>query len=179
MIVYDLQCRHGCDRFEAWFKSSDDYDRQQERALVMCPHCGSAQVGKAVQAPRLARKGNQLPEVSTPRRERPAAPSAPASGLSVPAPPAAPAGNAVASVPLPPQAVEMIHKLAQMQAEALKSSRYVGAKFAEDARAMHYGERETEIIHGQATPDEAQELLEEGIAVMPLPFPVTPPEQAN
>jgi hypothetical protein len=73
----------------------------------------------------------------------------------------------------------MIQALAKMQAEALKSSRFVGDKFADNARAMHYGERDTESIHGQATLAEAKELLEEGIGVMPLPLPVVPPEQAN
>ncbi len=73
----------------------------------------------------------------------------------------------------------MMRKLATIQAEALKQSRWVGESFAEDARAMHYGEREVEAIHGQATMEEAQELLEEGIAVAPLPFPVAPPGKAN
>ena len=169
MIVYDLECRSGSHRFEGWFKSSDDFARQQERALVTCPYCGSSDVDKAVQAPRLTRKGNQLAEPYSQGRALQAPKPA------VPAGPSAP----VASAPLPPQALELMHKLAQMQAEALKTSRYVGDAFADDARAMHYGERDVEAIHGQATLDEAQELLEEGIAVMPLPFPVVPPDQAN
>lgn len=163
MIVYDLECRSGLHRFEGWFKSSDDFSHQQQRGLVTCPHCGSPDVGKAVQAPRVGRKGNQM-SVSPPKRQDGSAEA-----------PAAP----VANVPLPPEAVEMIRKLAKMQAEALGSSRYVGKKFVEDARAMHYGERDAETIHGEATIAEAQELAEEGIAVMPLPFPVIPPEQAN
>lgn len=163
MIVYDLECLSGQHRFEGWFKSSDDFVHQRERGLVTCPHCGSADVGKAIQAPRIGRKGNQMPEPIRRRQDGPAeVPSAP-----------------VASVPLPPEAVEMIGKLASLQAEALKSSRYVGRKFADDARAMHYGERDAEAIHGQATVAEAQELAEEGISVMPLPFPVLPPDQAN
>jgi hypothetical protein len=161
-IVFDLECRSAQHRFEGWFKSSDDYARQQERGLVACPHCGSADVGKAVQAPRLARKGNQRAEV--PAR---ATPSLPAPAPAVPA------------APLPPQAIEVLQKLAVMQAEALKSSRFVGDSFAEDARAMHYGEREVETIHGRASVEQAKELIEEGIALTPLPFPVTPPEQAN
>ncbi|AOR75885.1 DUF1178 family protein [Novosphingobium resinovorum] len=165
MIVFDLECREAQHRFEGWFKSSDDYARQQERGLVACPHCGSGEVAKAVQAPRLARKGNQLPQV---------APS-PAPARAKAPPPSAPVANA----PLPPQAAELMQALATMQAEALKSSRYVGESFAKDARAMHYGEREVETIHGQASPAEAKELIEEGIGLMPLPFPVVPPEQAN
>ncbi|VWX51948.1 DUF1178 family protein [Novosphingobium sp. 9U] len=166
MIVYDLECRAGAHKFEGWFGSSDDFARQQERGLLTCPHCGSAEVGKALMAPRVARKGNQLPEPVRATR-----PKRPVPEANTPAP--------VASAPLPPEAVALMHKLASMQAEALKSSRFVGESFAEDARAMHYGEREAEIIHGQATIAEAKELLEEGIAVAPLPFPVVPPEQAN
>ena len=66
-----------------------------------------------------------------------------------------------------------------MQAEALKQSRWVGDKFVEDAKAMHYGEREHEAIHGEATLEQAKDLLEEGIGVAPLPFPVIPPDKAN
>jgi hypothetical protein len=73
----------------------------------------------------------------------------------------------------------MMQAMAAMQAEALKQSRYVGEKFADETRAIHYGERQAETIHGQATLEEAKELLEEGIAVMPLPFPVAPPEELN
>jgi hypothetical protein len=164
MIVFDLECREGAHKFEGWFSSSDDFARQQERGLVTCPQCGSAQVGKALMAPRVARKGNQLVETSRTRKAEPV--------------PVTPAGS-MTSTPLPPQAMAMMHKLATMQAEALKSSRFVGKSFADDARAMHYGEREVEPIHGQASLAEAKELLEEGIAVAPLPFPVVPPEQAN
>lgn len=163
MIVYDLECRSGQHRFEGWFKSSGDFACQQERGLVTCPDCGSTDVGKAIQAPRLGRKGNQL---SAPIRQR---------RDSVAEAPTAP----VANVQLPAEAVEMIQKLARMQTEALKSSRYVGKTFVEDARAMYYGEREVETIHGEATLAEAKEMAEEGIGVMPLPFPVAPPEQAN
>ena len=59
MIVFDLECRPVGHRFEGWFGSSDDYVRQQERGLVTCPTCGSAEVGKAVMAPNVGRKGNQ------------------------------------------------------------------------------------------------------------------------
>jgi hypothetical protein len=163
MIVFDLECRGAGHNFEGWFGSSDDFARQQERGLVTCPQCGSADVGKAVMAPRVARKGNQLPEPVRPGEVR---------RMSEAATP-------VSSAPIPPEAVALMQKLATMQAEALKSSRFVGESFAEDARAMHYGERKAEVIHGQATVSEAKELIEEGIAIAPLPFPVVPPEQAN
>jgi hypothetical protein len=66
--------------------------------------------------------------------------------------------------------------LAAAQAKALQDSTWVGARFAEESRAMHYGERPHSTIHGQATRDEAAALADEGIAVSPLPFPFAPPE---
>ena len=73
----------------------------------------------------------------------------------------------------------MMRALAMAQAEALKSSRWVGGKFAEQARAMHYGEQDAEMIHGQATPDEARALIEEGVEVAPVLFPIAPPGEVN
>ena len=164
MIVFDLECRTGKHRFEGWFSSSDDYASQQQRGLVNCPECGSADVGKALTAPNLGRKGNQIEAARPAKPQHGSQPMAQAKG-----------GGA----PLPPEAVQMMQKLAAMQAEAIKESRWVGESFAEDARAMHYGERDAESIHGQATLEEAKALLEEGIEVAPLPFPVAPPGKAN
>lgn len=162
MIVFDLECRTGKHRFEGWFGSSDDYARQQERGLVTCPTCGSADVGKAVMAPAVGRKGNQFSVPSV-----------------VPAPAQAAAPAPAGEVKLPPEAVQMFKALAAMQAEALKSSRWVGGNFAEDARAMHYGEKEAEAIHGQASVDEVRELVDEGIEIAPVLFPIAPPNETN
>lgn len=152
MIVFDLECSPGGHRFECWFASSDDFAAQAQRGLVCCPTCGASEVAKAPMAPRVPRKGNQ--QTATPRLP-------------------------VANRTLPPEAQAMMHRLAAMQAEALKQSRWVGDGFAEQSRAMHYGEREAELIHGQATLGEARDLLEEGIGIAPLPFPVAPPEALN
>lgn len=171
MIVYDLLCRDGGHRFEGWFGSSDDFARQQEGGLLCCPQCGSADVGKAPMAPAVGRKGNQVSVLPH------AGPAAAAASMSAPAAPGG--GKAVRTGSLPPEAMKVMQALAQMQAEALKHSRWVGDSFADDARAMHYGEREAEPIHGQATLDEARDLIEEGIELAPLPFPVAPPGKAN
>ncbi|WP_156839225.1 DUF1178 family protein [Novosphingobium aquimarinum] len=176
MIVFDLECREGGHRFEGWFGSSQDFAQQQERGLLACPSCGSSEVAKAVMAPNVGRKGNQT--VAKPHRQiedKAAGSDGVAAGGSSGAKPPAP----VASKPLPPEAIEMITKLATLQAEALKSSRYVGRTFAEDVRAMHYGERDHEVVHGETSAEEAIELLEEGIAIAPLPFPVAPPDKTN
>ncbi|MBK6801122.1 MAG: DUF1178 family protein [Novosphingobium sp.] len=160
MIVFDLECRTGGHRFEGWFSSSGDFAAQAGRGLVSCPECGSADVVKAVMAPNVGRKGNQLPATRAAER-----------GIE-------PAQQHAAGK-LPPEAVQMMQALAAMQAEALKQSRWVGGNFAEQSRKMHYGEADAETIHGQATLGEARELLEEGIPVMPLPFPVAPPDKLN
>ena len=154
MIVFDLECRVGGHRFEGWFASSEQFAAQQARGLVCCPHCGSADVGKAVMAPHVGRKGNQA--VAKVPRDAPVM------------------GGALA-----PEAQAVMAKLAELQSAALKDSRWVGKGFAAESRAIHYGEREAETIHGQATPEEAKELQDEGIALMPLPFPIAPPDELN
>lgn len=163
MIVFDLQCEPGGHRFEGWFGSSADFENQQARGLVSCPSCGSASVGKAVMAPNVGRKGNQL----TLQRPQPDVSSG------------AVADQPVSNLPLPPEAVAILKAVAAMQAEAIKSSTWVGESFADDARAMHYGEKDVAAIHGRATINEARELMEEGIPVAPLIVPFVPPEEAN
>ncbi|MFC0589211.1 DUF1178 family protein [Novosphingobium aquiterrae] len=153
MIVYDLVCQPLQHRFEAWFASSQAFTDQQERGLLCCPQCGTADVVKAPMAPAVGRKGNSNDVVSNP--------------------------SAVVGGTMPPAIQEVMTKLAAMQAAALKQSKWVGGDFAEQSRAMHYGERDQETIHGQASPAEAKALVQEGIAVMPLPFPVAPPDELN
>jgi hypothetical protein len=133
MIVFDLHCRDGGETFEAWFRSTADYEQQREAGLVQCPVCQSANVGKAPMAPRVPRKGSDSP----------------------------------------------IARLAAVQAELLKDSRWVGDEFTDTARAMHSGEIEREQVHGNATLEQARSLVDDGIPVAPLPLPVVPPSQVN
>jgi hypothetical protein len=154
MIVYDLSCDNG-HRFEGWFGSSDDFTSQSEDGLLSCPRCGSDSVGKAPMAPAVPKKGNQAQPAPVGARQP------------------------MARGPMPPQVAEALQKLAEAQAGALRESKWVGDAFAEQSRAMHYGERDAETIHGQATPDEARALFEEGIPVTALPFPVAPPDELN
>jgi hypothetical protein len=160
MIVFELECRGG-HRFEGWFSSSAEFAAQVERGLIDCPQCGSPDVAKAPTAPRLARKGNQG-HAPPPQAERP--------------PETAPV---LATPSLPPPVMAAMRAMAAVQAEAIKRSRWVGDAFAEESRAMHYGERDRATIHGQATRDEAEALVEEGIAIAPLLFPVAPPDELN
>jgi hypothetical protein len=154
MIVFDLTCSPAGHRFEGWFASTFAFEEQVKRALVTCPQCGSADVIKAVMAPSVGRKGNQQAVKSATR--------VPVSGGK-----------------LPPAAQELMSKMAAMQAQALQNSTWVGDKFVDLSRAMHYGESAQTTIHGEATLAEASQLIEEGIAVVPLPFPVAPPDEVN
>jgi len=157
MIVYDLIC-HQNHRFEGWFGSSADYAEQDSRGLLACPQCGSEDVIKAPMAPAVPVKGNTKPEV---------------------APDAIAGSKQVSNQPVPAKVKQALAKLAEAQAEILKQSTWVGDKFAETSRKMHYGETDQEPIHGKASLEEAQGLVDEGIVVAPLPFAVSPPDELN
>jgi hypothetical protein len=176
MIVFDLRCQYGGHVFEAWFGSSADYESQKQRGLLSCPLCGDTAIDKAVMAPAVGAKGNQTRDPITPS-------DSPATAASINNAPATTVAAAVphAHAPAPdPQAIKsMLNALAKAQAEALKSSTWVGTEFADTARAMHEGEIDQQPIHGQASLDETRSLIEEGIEIMPLPFPVRPPGMDN
>lgn len=155
MIVFDLCCAAGDHRFEAWFASSDSFANQQARDLIACPICGDSDIRKAVMAPRVAAKSNQ---------QAVAKPAAAAS---------------VDKDPSPELVRRVIAEIAAKQAEMLPHSRWVGRDFAAAARAMHEGRAAEDLIHGQASPEEAEALRDDGIAAMPLLVPIVPPEVAN
>lgn len=147
MKVFNLQCQ-AQHQFEGWFASEDDYAGQLERGLLTCPLCGDTTVHKLPSAPRLNL------------------------GAAAPAPaPSAPA-------PAPDQALLPPAQLQALQAAYLQLARQVvaqtedvGERFADEARRIHYGESEERGIRGQASPAQTRELIEEGIAVLPLPLP--------
>ncbi|WKB52687.1 DUF1178 family protein [Eleftheria terrae] len=147
MKVLDLQCRHG-HGFEGWFGSEDDFRLQQERQLVACPMCGDTALTRLPSAPRLNLSG---------AKESPAPPAAAA------APAAPPAG---AMVPAEVQALWL-----KAVRHVMQNTENVGERFADEARRIHYGEAEARAIRGNASPEEAQALVEEGIDVMALPVP--------
>lgn len=157
MIVFDLRCAGAGHVFEAWFGSSADYEDQRARGLLACPICGDTQVAKAVMAPAVAPKSNSRP------------PQPQTSAASVP----------MGNEPDMAKMRALMDALAQAQSKALENSTWVGRDFADQARAMHYGEQDHQSIHGDVAPDEARSLIEEGVPVAPLPFPVVPPEAKN
>jgi hypothetical protein len=164
MIRYALACSKG-HTFDSWFQNSAAYDKQAKRGLVECPLCGDSKVEKALMAPTLS---------GTKKRGRPSMPA------SMPAPaaeaaPAAPETTAPVAM-VSPEEREFRTKLKELRDHLTKNADNVGRKFPEEARKMHYGEAEHRSIYGEASPQEAKELSEEGIEFHPLPVL---PEERN
>jgi hypothetical protein len=167
MIRYALNCEHS-HTFESWFQNSAAYDKQTKRGLVACPICGSAKVEKAIMAPRLSRAEAAELRLPSPGPAPPAG-----SGPIQPAPmsPIRPLarGKAPLAMMSPPER-ELRKKLKELRDHITKNADYVGPRFPEQARKIHYGEIEHRSIYGEASPDEAKELHEEGIEFHPLPI---------
>lgn len=159
MKVLDLQCAQH-HSFEGWFGSEGDFAEQQTRGLVTCPLCGDASIQKMLSAPRLnlrAARNSAAPGA--------AAPDAPSPSAAKPVAEVAPSGGNHR----PPEA-ELQGRILRAMREVLAKTEDVGDRFADEARAMHHGDAAPRSIRGQATPDVAMELAEEGIDVMPLPL---------
>jgi hypothetical protein len=156
VIHYALVCQAG-HTFESWFANSAAYDKQVKRGLVTCPICGSAKVEKALMAPALGRGSRKGREIEAPVAAADAQPPAEA------VPDKAPVAM------LSQQEHELRTKLKELRDHLVKNADYVGPKFPEEARRMHYGEIEHRSIYGEASPDDAKSLHEEGIEFHPLP----------
>jgi hypothetical protein len=127
--------------FEGWFGSEDDFQGQLARGLVECPLCGDTGISKMLSAPRL--------------------------NLGASQPPSVPQNQQVVNMPdASLQAAWM-----KMVRHVMTSTEDVGERFPEEARKIHYGESENRGIRGQASREETEALLEEGIGVLPLPIP--------
>jgi hypothetical protein len=149
MIRYNLRCERG-HAFESWFQSSSAYESQEKRKLVNCPACGSAKVERAIMAPQI---------VSKKSRDRAAPAAAPSTEVTTPS-----------STPLMmAQERELRAKLKELRDHIVKNADNVGERFPNEARKMHYGDIEHRPIYGEASPDEARSLIEEGVEVSPLP----------
>jgi hypothetical protein len=150
MIRYNLRCDRG-HGFESWFQSSSAYDSQVKRKLVSCPDCGSVKVEKAIMAPRIVGKSKNRPVESEPV-------AAPETAAESPTP-----------LIMAPQEAELRAKLRELRDHVIKNADNVGDSFPTEARKMHYGDIEHRPIYGEASPDEARSLIDEGIEVTPLP----------
>ncbi|MBN8293168.1 DUF1178 family protein [Rhodobacter sp. NTK016B] len=140
MIRYSLQCDKG-HAFESWFASASAYDALAKGGHLSCAHCGSPKVEKALMAPSVSSvESNSAKPVETP-----------------------------AATPLGPRnAIE--ERIAAIRKHVETTSDYVGDNFVREARAMHLGESPERPIWGEAKPEDARALVDEGIPVAPLPF---------
>lgn len=150
MIQFSLTCgdQH---RFDAWFRNAQAYDEQRAQGIVTCPICGSTEVDKALMAPNVAR----------PTTDKTASTAAPPS---------------IAATKAHPRQAEIMAMLREIRRRVTSEADYVGNRFAEEARKIHFDEAEARGIYGEATQDEVAELLEDGIDFLPLP---DLPEEAN
>ena len=149
MIRYSLRCERA-HPFESWFPSSSAYESQVKRKLVTCPACGSDKIEKAIMAPQIASKKRHN-EIAV-------------------QPPASPEAAAPGSTPLMmAQERELRAKLKELRDHVVKNADNVGESFPTEARKMHYGDIEHRPIYGQASPEEARSLIDEGVEVSPLP----------
>jgi hypothetical protein len=156
MIRYTLRCEAG-HSFESWFQSSSAYESQERRHLINCPNCGSANVERAIMAPRIVgKKGREkaAPEAAAPTE------TAPGESTSL----------------MMTQERELRAKLKELRDHIVKTADNVGDRFPNEARKMHYGDIEHRPIYGEASPEEARALIDEGVEVSPLP---TLPDDRN
>ena len=152
MIVFDLLCSKG-HRFEGWFNSAADFASQKKRGLVACPKCSATHVERVPSATR-ANLGAQPPK-------QPAV--------------SAPASNMVKTPEMngkdPFAIAQMLYS--KMLDEILTKTEDVGRDFPAEARKIHYEEAPSRAIRGQATQDEHDALVDEGIPVARFPVPPT------
>ena len=149
MIRYNLRCDAG-HAFESWFQSSSAYESQEKRKLVNCPACGSTKVERAIMAPQIVSKKKDRAEQA-----------AVSASTDVAAPTSTPLMMA--------QERELRAKLKELRDHIVKNADNVGERFPNEARKMHYGDIEHRPIYGEASPEEARSLIDEGVEVSPLP----------
>lgn len=141
MIHYSLVCDND-HKFDAWFRNAEAFDAQSARGIVTCPICNSANVGKGLMAPTVARAKSDKVTVSI--------------------------GH--------PQQNQLREALRALRNKVTAEADYVGDRFADEARKIHFKEVDARGIYGEATREEVASLVEEGVDFMPLP---SIPEEHN
>ena len=169
MIVFDLRCPES-HVFEGWFRDSAAFAAQTAAGDLTCPLCGSHDIVKALMAPNIPAKSNAKGERRALAQVQPSAEGDIASDIpseTMASTPALSPGDG----PSPELFAAAMRALRALHQDIEKNCDYVGEDFAEEARKIHYGETDPRGIYGEATPDEARELREEGVDVMALPRP--------
>ncbi len=160
MIRYALLCRQD-HAFEAWFRDSETFDRQNEAGQVGCPQCGTAEVRKALMAPAIRRRSElaigQKVETASSQVAEPASPAG-----------AIPLVSNVSAVP-DDVAAQMRASLRELHTRLKATAENVGSAFPDEARRIHDGEEPARAIYGTATDNEVRSLIEDGIGILPIP----------
>ncbi|MBV8534826.1 MAG: DUF1178 family protein [Alphaproteobacteria bacterium] len=168
MIVFELKCRNG-HQFDAWFNNASNFEKLRKGGHVACAICGSTRVDKALAAPR----------ISTSKKRGPAAAavSAPAdTAEAAPKPPGRPRDGSLAGPgryandPSAAKAADLMKQLNELRGQIEKNCDYVGKRFPEEARKMHYGEAPKRNIYGEASDGEAKALADEGVEFSRIPW---------
>ncbi|EEE37651.1 hypothetical protein RKLH11_1487 [Rhodobacteraceae bacterium KLH11] len=146
MIQYALKCSEGhC--FDSWFQSAAAFDKLLAAGMVTCAVCGCDKVEKAVMTPRVRPARNAAAEATT-----------------------APAPTKPDQINMATPSPEIEKVLSELRRKVEENSDYVGKDFASEARKIHLGDAPERAIYGEAKPEEAQALVEDGVPVAPLPF---------
>lgn len=186
MIRYTVRCKAGHD-FEGWYKDSKTYESLQTAGAINCPDCGSAEVRRAPMAPALSgtkasRRDDGPHAAESDSSAEVSSGGAGASGGGGESPTPTPAPESAPSAPdtavaISAEDAKRIHVMGKIR-EALvevrrhveKNADYVGPKFADEARKIHYGETEERSIYGEASEAESEALADEGIEVGRIPW---------
>ena len=153
MINFTLRCGKGHE-FEAWFGSSAEYDRQLAAGLISCALCDDTSITKGLMSPNLGVKGNKKTD------QTPAAPPQHKSEVAAPA---------LSQQEVVEKTAELIGQMRALKQQVEKRFDNVGDAFADTARRIHYGDEEDRGIYGNASKEDVEDLIDEGITVFPLP----------
>lgn len=140
MIRYDLICDKGHE-FDGWFRDSEAFEKQIKRHLVACTYCGSEDITKQLMSPGIPAKSNRRPEAS----------------------------QTMLAGTVDSRTQRLMQMMREVRKNVEENAEYVGDRFADEARKIHYAESEKRGIYGEAKPEDAKALIEEGIEVHPLP----------
>ena len=174
MIRYQLTCENG-HGFEGWFRGSADFDAQLSDNALVCPFCGSQDIAKQLMTPSVstARAKAVRPEVAKASADSDGSTATENTDAGTPDAAASrtdqdvPASGQVALAD--PQVSELVNTMRKIRQHVVENSENVGKRFAEEVRAMHYGETKKRGIYGEATAEDTSSLLDDGIEVYPLP----------
>lgn len=160
MILFDIKCSDG-HIFEAWFQNNEAYEQQIDNDLVECPLCGCTKTSKSLMSPNISAKGEIIREVYQSEQD--------SEDHKVTVSAHSNSSKEVSSDDVKRALDHMHNTMSKFRRQVEKSCEYVGDDFADEARKIHAGESEKRGIYGETTISETEELLEEGIDILPVP----------